>query len=308
MKPSLINWTFNCIDSKDGLILPPNDLREAVGQIKELPPLPGMAARVMKLAADPLADAKKLAEIVELDPMLTTQVIRWASSSLYGYKGKISSVKDAITRVLGYQFVFDLVLGLSALSPLKAPAEGVLGTRYFWVHALASTRLMAELNQQLPIESRFESQTIFLLALMHNIGFPLLGHQFIDEFKVLTNMVEANPGLSLPKLEKFAFGVDHCELGSWLLKNWQMPQSIVDVVYHHHNPYYRGENYQLNLLTYLSDSLLATLNIGDAKIEDDLSPVLQQLQLESLDIAAILEKMQSELVDIAAMVEICMRA
>ncbi len=308
MKPSLINWTFSCIESKSGVTVPPNDLREAVSQIKELPPLPGVAVRVMKLAADPLADARKLAEIVELDPMLTTQVIRWASSSLYGYKGKISSVQDAISRVLGYQFVFDLVLGLSALSPLKAPQEGVLGTRAFWVHALASTRLMEKLNQQLAVESRFESQTIFLLALMHNIGFPLLGHQFIDEFKVLSKMVEANPGLSLPRLEKFAFGVDHCELGSWLLKNWQMPQAIIDVVYHHHNPYYRGENYQLNLLTYLSDSLLASLNIGDSKIEQDLSPILQQLQLESLDVEGILELMQEELVDVAAMVEICLRS
>ena len=131
MKQKLINWTFSCIDSKNALIDPPNDLRTAIGQIKELPPLPGVAAKIMKLAADPLADSKKLAAIVELDPLLTTQVIRWASSSLYGYKGKISSVQDAINRVLGYQFVFDLVLGLSALSPLKAPADGVIGTRCF---------------------------------------------------------------------------------------------------------------------------------------------------------------------------------
>lgn len=53
MEPSLIDWTFQCIDSKNASINPPVDLRAAVSQIKQLPPLPGIATRIMKLAADP---------------------------------------------------------------------------------------------------------------------------------------------------------------------------------------------------------------------------------------------------------------
>lgn len=306
MTPSLINWTFSCIDSGNASIKPPNDLREAIAQIKELPPLPGVAARVMKLAADPLADSKKLAEIVELDPLLTTQVIRWASSSLYGYKGKISSVQDAINRVLGYQFVFDLVLGLSALSPLKSPAEGVIGTRSFWTQALASTHLMSALNDKLPIKDRFEPQTIFAVALMHNIGFPLLGDQFRNEFNILSNLARSNPSLSLHKLEKFAFGVDHCELGSWLLRTWNMPSAVIDVVYHHHNPNYRGCNYQLNLLTYLSDSLLASIDIGNATEKNDCMRAFEELNLNPLDGTILLEELENKLDSIKSMVEICL--
>ena len=306
MTPSLINWTISCIDSTSVLIEPPNDLRKVIAGIKELPPLPGIAARIMKLAADPLADAKKLGAIVEQDPLLTTQVIRWASSSLYGYKGKISSVQDAITRVLGYQFVFDLVLGLSALSPLKAPAEGIIGLRTFWTHALASTHLMSALNDQLPNEHRLEPQTVFFVALMHNIGYPLLGDQFRNEFDILSNLAQANPGLSLAKLEKFAFGVDHCDLGSWLLKTWSMPTVVIDIVYHHHNPHYRGNNYRLNLLTYLNDSLLASINIGDTHENKDREQVFEVLNLNPLDGAILLEKLESELDDIKIMVDICM--
>jgi len=306
MKQKLINWTFSCIDSKNALIDPPNDLRTAIGQIKELPPLPGVAAKIMKLAADPLADSKKLAAIVELDPLLTTQVIRWASSSLYGYKGKISSVQDAINRVLGYQFVFDLVLGLSALSPLKAPADGVIGTRCFWTQALASTHLMKGCNELLPVEQRIEPQTVFFVALMHNIGFPLLGDQFKNEFEMLSTLIKANPSLSLAKLENFAFGVNHCELGYWLLTNWNMPSAVIDVVYHHHNPHYRGDHYQLNLLTYLSDSLFTSIHVGDAHEEVENEVVYKELNLNSDEVNGVLEKVESQLDDIKAMVEICM--
>jgi len=308
MEPSLINWTFQCIDSKSTPIAPPADLRVAVSQIKQLPPLPGIATRIMKLAADPSADARKLAAIVELDPLLTTQVIRWSGSPLYGYKGKITSVHDAISRVLGYQFVFDLVLGLSALSPLKSPIEGIIGTRAFWTHALASTHLMTDLNKKLPAEYRFEAQTVFFVALMHNIGLPLLADQFIKEFKVLSNLAEANPSLNLYQLEKFSLGVGHAELGSWLLKSWGMPPEVVEVVYHHHNPHYRGTHYQLNLLTYLNDGLLAHINIGENHEANNTDQVIQELHLNAADCDNALVKLQSELDSINAMVGICLNS
>ncbi len=306
MNPSLISWTFNCIEANNKTIDPPINLRETISSIKELPPLPGIATRIMNLAADPLADSKKLAAIIELDPLLTTQVIRWASSSLYGYKGKITSVQDAISRVLGYQFVFDLVLGLAALSPLKAPVEGIIGTRAFWTHALASTHLMQSLNELLPTENKIETQTVFLVGLMHNIGLPLLGDQFINEFKILSNLAEANPSLSLYKLEKFALGVDHGELGSWLLRTWNMPAPVIDVVYHHHNPHYKGDNYQLNLLTYLNDSLLAHIGIGDAHEKSSVElQAIKQLHLQPSACNKALQKLQDELEGIKSMVEIC---
>ena len=305
MNSSLINWTLNCVNASNGFIDPPLDLRAEVCQIKELPPLPGISARILKLSSDPSADSDKLAKIIELDPLLTTQIIRWASSALYGYKGQIVSVKDAINRVLGYQHVFDLVLGLSLLSPLKAPTEGVIGTRSFWTHALASTHLMNVLNQKLPVEQRNESQTVFFVALMHNIGLPLLGDQFIDKFKLLANLIEANPTLSVVKLEQFAFGVDHCELGSWLLKTWSMPRPIIDVVYQHHNPHYRGENDQLNLLLYLNDCLLAKLNIGDGQQKANYDQVLEKLSLNNDSCSEILEKIESKLDSIKETVNIC---
>ncbi|CAC9633711.1 hypothetical protein [uncultured Gammaproteobacteria bacterium] len=308
MEPSLIDWTFQCIDSKNAPINPPADLRTAVSQIKQLPPLPGIATRIMKLAADPLADANKLAAIVELDPLLTTQVIRWASSPLYGYKGKITSVHDAISRVLGYQFVFDLVLGLSALSPLKAPIEGIIGTRAFWTHALASSHLMSDLNKKQPVEDRFATQTVFFVALMHNIGLPLLADQFPKEFKILSHLADTNPTLNLYSLEKFALGVDHTELGSWLLKSWDMPPEVVEVVYHHHNPHYRGSHYQLNLLTYLSDSLLTRLNIGENHETNNIDQVIQELQINPVDCDNALTKLQNELDNIKAMVGICLNS
>jgi len=289
MQPSLINWTLNTVNPQLDSFTPPKDMREAISRVQTLPPLPGIALRIMQLAADPLADAAKLAAIIELDPLLTAQVIRWASSPLYGYKGKITSVQESISRVLGFDFVFNLALGLAALAPLKAPKDGPIGTRLFWIQALASTRLMQLLNDKIPVDNRLATAQIFLSGLLHNIGFPLLGDQFPEEFSYLNKLIQANPTLTVFNLEKFAFGVDHTMLGAWLMSAWCMPKPIIDVVYHHHNPYYRGENHQLNQLTYLNDHLLGKLGIGDAQLQPCPDDIFRQLNLsdeatnESLD-------------------------
>jgi HD-like signal output (HDOD) protein len=259
--------------------------------------------RIINLISDPKADVDKLAEIIEMDPLLTAQIMRWSTSSLYGYRGKITTVREAIIRVLGFNFVLDMALGLAVMASLKAPKTGVIGTRMFWIHALASARLMMKLAAKLPTDLGLIQQEIFLAALLHNIGFPLLGHQFPDEFIHLEKLISVNPNLSIYNLETFAFGVNHAQIGTWLMNSWSMPKVVCDIVYHHHNPFYRGENYQLNLLTYLNDYLLGQIGIGDAANQVCSEEVWTTLQLDSKLAHQELENLHDEIEAITELAE-----
>lgn len=303
MQSSLFNWTLNAINPQNNGFTPPMDMREAISSIKALPPLPGSAVRIVNLISDPKADVDKLAEIIELDPLLTAQIIRWSTSSLYGYRGKICSVRDAIVRVLGFNFVLDLALGLSVLAPLRAPKEGVIGIRMFWIHALASASLMKKLALEMPAESGLSPNEVFLAALLHNIGFPLLGHQFPGEFEYLNKLINANPGLSIYNLETFAFGVNHTQIGAWLMSAWSLPNVITDIVYHHHNPFYRGEHHLLTLLTFLNDYLLGQIGIGDAANQNCPEEVWSVLALEPATGLRIVDSLQDELIAITDMAD-----
>jgi HD-like signal output (HDOD) protein len=303
MESKMVNWTLENINSQTHNVAPPMDMREAISKIKALPPLPGSATRILNLLSDPNASVEKLVEIIELDPLLTAQIIRWASSALYGYRGKITSVHEAITRVLGFNFVLDLALGLAVLAPLKAPVTGKIGTRMFWIHALASTRLMQQLNEKLSEEMRLPRQEVFLAGLMHNIGFPLFGHEFPEEFVYLDKLVDANPLLIIYNLETFSFGVNHAEIGAWLMNAWSMPNAITDVVYHHHNPHYRGKNYRLNLLTYLNDCLLGQIDIGDGVNQICPDDAWQHLGLDFAHSQELIANQQEELEKIVATAE-----
>lgn len=302
MQSTLAHWTLNVINSSNGFT-PPLDMRETIAKIQALPPLPGTAARILELISDPKADVDELSDIIETDPMLTAQIIRWASSALYGYRGKITTVRHAIVRVLGFNFVLDLALGLAVMAPLRAPKQGQIGTRMFWIHALASTRLMLKLAQKIPLEFAFKPEEIFLAALLHNIGYPLFGHQFVAEFEYLNKLISANPSLSIYNLETFAFGVNHAQMGAWLMHAWSMPRLITDIVYHHHNPFYRGDNYQLNVLTFINDFLLGQIGIGDAVNQVCSDEIWAVLKLDPAAGFEVLDDLQDEIQIITEMAE-----
>lgn len=303
MQAGLIGWTLNAVNQRINGFTPPLDMRETISSIKALPPLPGTAMRIIEIASNANADALELARVIEQDPLLTLQVIRWASSSFYGYRGQLTTVQQAIVRVLGFNFVLDMALGLSMLATLRCQKNGVVGTRGFWIHALSSTRLMPKLVKQMSCPDDIDTQAVFLVALLHNIGLPLFGHQFPDEFHHLNTLIDANPNLAIFNLETFAFGVNHCQMGAWLMNSWLMPRQITDIVYHHHNPCYRGENYRLNLLTFLNDHLLGLIGIGDARHQECSDTVFEILSLERKQCQALIETMRDEIDAIVVIAE-----
>lgn len=256
-------WTLESIDSNPMDVISPNDMCHRIQTIEALPPLPEIAHRILELNADPLADNKKLAQIIELSPSLSSQVLKWASSALYGFRGKLCSVQDAITKVLGFNQVLNLALGIAALSPLRAPAEGPLGTRFFWRQALTGTLVAQKLNRKLPNSNRVEMGQMQLIYLLHNTGYLLLAHFFPAEFRYLTSLIKANPNIPILQLERFALSVDHTQFGVWLMEAWNMPECLQTVVRHHHNPKYNGEYESQTKLTCLTNILLSQMGIGD---------------------------------------------
>ncbi len=262
---------------------PPLDMRRNIRAVERLPPMPDMARRILALAADSRAGARELAVVVEQDPSLTAQVIRWASSPFYGYAGRLSSVQEAIARVLGYDLVMNLALGLATVKPLRVPANGPIGLRAFWRHATYSAALVQELARRMPVGKRPHPGTAYLVGLLYDLGFLLLGHLFPKEFAYLNRLIEANPEIPVIRLERFALGVDHGLLGLWLMEAWEMPAELNAVLIEHHNPEYRGEHAGYVLLAFVADRLLAHAGVGVGVDDDIPAPVLEALGLSWIE-------------------------
>jgi HD-like signal output (HDOD) protein/prolyl-tRNA editing enzyme YbaK/EbsC (Cys-tRNA(Pro) deacylase) len=240
----------------------PSQIKRRVESFHELPALPVTAAGILELAADPRAGARELAAIIEQDAPLAARVMRYANSPLYGYSGKIRDLKNAIARVLGFDFVLNLALGITVGKSLRIPAKGPLGLDAFWRHSVYCATLVDKLAGTIPGTLEVKRGTAYLAGLLHNIGILLLGHVFQCEFFLLNRYLESNAHSSLHHIEKYALGVRHDQIGGWLLESWGLPKELVTAARYHHEEEYRGPHATYSQLVLLADRLLAHHGLG----------------------------------------------
>lgn len=239
---------------------------QRIERVYALPPMPELGERILALQSDPHASARQLADIVQLDPSLAAQVIRYANSPYYGYNGRITTIQEAIARVLGYDLVMNLALGLAAGRSFHIPDRGPLGLSRFWENAVCSAVLVQKLGAALPESMRPPPPGLcYLGGLLHDFGILLLGHLFPPEFQLLNKFAQTHPGKSVAELEQCLLGMGqardllamgHARIGAWLMEAWRMPEAICVTLLEHHNPGYAGDHDLLVHLVQLSDFLL----------------------------------------------------
>lgn len=263
-------------------------IKRKVQSVSSLPTMPGIAAEIIRLRHNPYSHASELAAVIEQDPSLAAQLIRYATSPLYAYQGKVESVEQAIIRVLGMDFVFDIAFGLSLGKTFRNPKEGPLGLNAFWHHAVRCASLTQALCNTIEYSRRPPPGVGYLAGLLHNFGFLLLGHLFPEQFDRMNRAMAEQPGRDVLEMEREVVGVTHTELGLWLMDAWDMPKEIVDAVREHHNPEHRGDYSIYANLVFVANALLKRHGIGDAAKSEIPGALLARIGVGETELARAL--------------------
>lgn len=262
------------------------NIKERIRSQGKLPAMPEMAQRILELRATNEPELKKLAEIVEVDPSLAAQVMRYARSPFFGYRGAVDSVRVAMSRVLGYDMVMNLALGIATARPFRTPKAGPLGLDAFWRHAVYSAALTQAISSLVPPEIRPPSGMAYLAGLSHNFGHLLVGHLFKEEFIMLNKLVEEHPERSVTSVELAALGIDHTEVGAMLMEYWKLPEEIVVAIREHHNENYHGPHAVYAQLVLIADRMLKRQGLGDASGTDLPAGIIGFLELSEYQLEA----------------------
>ena len=264
-------------------------LEEVASQLQHLyrlPPMPALALRVVRLTANEDASARDLAELIEFDPSMAAQIMRYARSALFNYRGKIHSVQEAVTRVLGFDRVAHMALGIASVRAFEVPRTGPLGMDNFWRHSL----YCAFLSQSLAGACDQDLELAYLCGLLHNFGLLLVGHLFPEEFSELAQLRDIEPQASMQTLEQEVFGygrhqdilaVGHGAVGGILHRLWQLPGPVIKAAGMHQHPGYRGEHERYVWLVQLANGLLKEQGIGDEFNPDDIDSLAEALGLSA---------------------------
>jgi len=228
----------------------------------EIPPLAHTAQKIIKLRVNPDASVDDITGVVETDPALAAQVVSWAASPYYRAPGKIRSVEDAIVRVLGFDLVINLALGLALGKTLSLPKDQPQQATPYWQQAIYTAAVIEGLNRAIPRPQRPEAGLSYLAGLLHNFGYLVLAHVFPPHFSLICRHLEVNPHLTHSVVEQHLLGITREQIGSWLMRYWGMPDELSTALRFQHDPDYQGEHAGHANLVCLAVRLLRNRGIG----------------------------------------------
>ncbi|MDP1932628.1 MAG: HDOD domain-containing protein [Gammaproteobacteria bacterium] len=243
-------------------------IKQRLEETLEIPPLPQTARRIIKLRANPDAAVGELAEIVESDASLAAQVVSWASSPYYAAPGKIRSVQDAIVRILGFDLVSNLAVGMALGSTISLPKDSVWGITPYWVQSVYCSTVVESVVRQIPANKRPSQGLACLAGLLHNFGYLVLAHTFPPHFSTICRHVEANPAISHVAIDHHLLGVTREQISAWLMQLWNMPPEVSTALRFQHDADYNGEHCIYPHLIFIVMRLLRQHGIGDAPPEE----------------------------------------
>lgn len=277
------------------------ELRTRLEEGSDLPVMPEIANQLLMLRNKPSADVTDLVAIVEKDPVVSSQLLRFARMSIFGYGDRIKTISDAVQLVLGYEKALHQAIGLSIGRSMMIELGGPLGLRAFWNHSLKSAVLTQALAKQLPSDKKCNEGVSYLVGLIQDIGFLLLGELYPDVFSRLNKMVHSYDSKRLRELEYHFMGVSHDMVGSALLRNWDLPEEIIVAVREHNFSDYDGEHAIYAKLINLSNQLL--LLVDDYKEISLLEDAYSELGLDADAVDKSLESVRAVEADMNQMVD-----
>ena len=195
---------------------------------KNLPTIPAVLARILQLSDSVDANGKDLIAVIEKDQALTGKMLRLANSAFFGQSRRVATIPRAVM-LLGFSTVRNLALGVKVWDAL---GSGIARPRLeeLWMHSVACAMSAKALASRLRAADPDET---FTAGLLHDVGRLVLAMRFRDDYwNAVGGTAETEP---VDTLERQAFGIDHAEVGAWMLEAWALPPAIVEAVRSHHN-------------------------------------------------------------------------
>ncbi|MDH4320329.1 MAG: HDOD domain-containing protein [Desulfobulbaceae bacterium] len=233
-------------------------LEEILNLVRDVPPFPKVAQRVLELVENPAVTARQLAEVIQYDQAITANVLKICNASYFGLPRKVSSLDEALV-LIGHEALKDIMIASSSAQFYQGnvAAGYQLEQGELWRHSVA-TAIMAKLLVRHVKD--VDAGIAFTAGLLHDIGKRFLSAFVAEDFKnIMGRVVREN--IPFEQAEKEALGATHAEIGALVLKRWEFPPEMIMAVKQHHNPDALQQD-PLTALVALSNALVVSMGIG----------------------------------------------
>ena len=203
------------------------DLTERIGNLfaspsYQPPLLPNVAIELLDVARYPDIDLKRIARLIERDPLLAGQVMRRVQSPFYAGRVPITNLNQAIFR-LGLINIRDIVLEAALNMRVFTTPNYATAMERVRRHSVATAhiaKILARMTNQDP-------HTLFLLGLLHDIGIAAALITIDDLFE---NQPRPPINHIWPAVETI-----HESAGTLIARLWDLPGDLPIAIGGHHH-------------------------------------------------------------------------
>lgn len=194
-----------------------NEIFHKLHQEFNLPSPSGTVLKVIRLCDSDRTSLAELADIIETDPALSAEILKYANSAFLATGIQVASVQKATVK-LGMKTVVVLALGFSLLANNRTGECEHFDYQRFWRTSLAKAIASRKLAQK---SSDLNPDELFICGLLSDIGSLSLATIFPEQYSGLLqeNLSETD----LKEREQGLFGIDSEELTSELFISWGLP-------------------------------------------------------------------------------------
>lgn len=252
--------------------MPIERVREKIRSVNSLPTIPSVVKKMCTMVESPTTSANDLGELISKDQVLSAKVLKLVNSPFYGFSGRISTITHAIV-LLGFNVVKGIVLSASVFDIMEQTFQGL------WKHSLGCSVICQYMARRLQVK---DPEEISVAGLLHDLGKVAISTEFPHHFEEILAYQKKHDAY-LHDAEIQVLGVDHAMVGSWLTKHWNLPSSLQEPVYCHHNPKRAKHTQTQTAIVAFSNNLTKALGFGSSG-DDNAVGSIDPLLLRALDL------------------------
>jgi HD-like signal output (HDOD) protein len=245
--------------------------------------LPDACFKIKGLMETEDSTIEDFANVISVDPSMTSRLLQIANSAIYSFPGEISTISRAIT-IIGTQAIYNMMLVDVAATAFKHFSNQAIDLKRFWRMSI----FCGLATKNLAIKSGIRDiERLFVAGLLQNFG-ELIVAKITPE---IAQQCEKYSPEQLPwTLQQQALGFTYTDISAELLKIWQIPEKIILPIRHYNEAHTIQINKDVKVLYLASRLALVDSHPDEFNYDDHVDESLcKSLNISSDDLALAVE-------------------
>jgi len=252
------------------------DYKTFVKAVRNLPTPSPVLMKIESVLKEPNSNISQIADVIKLDPAITSKVLRLANSAYIGVSHKVTSLQNAIV-LLGDKRVHSLVLASELLNSIAGKASDIFNIDKYWLHSVSAALVAEEIAGYLRRSNNLDKDEVFIAALLHDIGKLVLSQLMPDAIQeAYTKSINRN----IPYWNAECQELDHSKAGCYLAEHWSFPSMLSECICKHHVPQSSKEHSMVVSVVHIADVIAHV--IGRPVMDNEIAPEIDKFALEKV--------------------------